>query len=515
MRTIAVINQKGGCGKTTTAVNLAATFADRRFRTLLVDADPQSHCAAALGVPEHQIDKDLTDALTTPPHAPLDRDRHTWRLARGLDLLPARTRLAGIEAARGGLADAPDRERRLAVAIRKLAGLAPTPPDDPELEPTARYDVAIIDCPPSIGLLTFNALVAATDILIPVETGFFALKGADKQLATIRSLSRRLGIRPRARLLPTLHHPDAPGSRRILEQLRQAHPDAVLPTVIRHDHALREAAAHAEPITVFAPASTGAHDYASLFEWLVQQADIDRATDRQMEDFERGIDPEPARHPEPVPLVTITAPRSSSPSTDTAPSGHTPSRQEDLARRARAMSAPPTGTPAPTAPQHAPAARPGSAVAVARKPDAFYRDFFTPARKALPARASARPVSTRAALARPVAIEASDPEPARPTTPSESIRRLLGVRRTSAGALFLQPASVGTSVAVAGTFNNWSPTRHPMRLNPELAVFELQIPLEPGTHEYRLIVDGVWQQDRYNPSTHSNSLGLENNVVRL
>lgn len=503
MRTIAVINQKGGCGKTTTAVNLAATFADRRFRTLLVDADPQSHCAAALGVPEHQIDRDLTDALAAPTQAPLDHDRHTWRLARGLDLLPARTRLAGIEAARGGLADAPDREHRLAYAIRKLAGLAPTPTEEAVDDTPARYDVVIIDCPPSIGLLTFNALTASTDIIIPVETGFFALKGADKQLATIRSLSRRLGIRPKPRLLPTLHHPEAAGSRRILEQLRQTHADAVLPTVIRHDHALREAAAHGEPITTFAPSSTGASDYASLFEWLVQEADIDRATDRQMEDFENGFVAMPAPEPACPPAVIVPRP------------SPVPSRREDLARRARAMSA--SHASAFATPPHT--SETGVATLKASPPqDAFFRQYFTPSRKALPAPQPATAPSIRslrATLSRPVAVEVIEAKPVRPVPTPVSVQRLFGVRRTSSGALFLQPGSMGTTIAVAGSFNNWSPTRHPMRLNPELGVHEVQIPLAQGRHEYRLVVDGVWRRDRYNHSKRPNSLGVDVNIIEL
>ncbi|MEL6740664.1 MAG: AAA family ATPase, partial [Planctomycetota bacterium] len=113
MRTIAIINQKGGCGKTTSAVNLAAVFASRGYRTLLVDMDPQSHCAAGLGVPEEQIERDIGDAMLTPATRALDATRLLWRIGRGFDLAPSRMRLAALEAARGGLADQPDKERRL------------------------------------------------------------------------------------------------------------------------------------------------------------------------------------------------------------------------------------------------------------------------------------------------------------------------------------------------------------------------------------------------------------------
>ncbi|MEO1718585.1 MAG: AAA family ATPase, partial [Planctomycetota bacterium] len=163
-------------GKTTLSVNLSAALAALGKRVLLVDLDPQSHCAAGLAIPEQRIDQDIADALVSD--TPLDKSRLVWSAGRNLDLIPSRTRLAGLEAARGGLATKPDKERRLARVLQPFA---------------TDYDVALIDCSPSIGLLTYNAITAATDILVPVETGFFSLQGAMKQAKTIESLERRLG----------------------------------------------------------------------------------------------------------------------------------------------------------------------------------------------------------------------------------------------------------------------------------------------------------------------------------
>ncbi|TVQ52776.1 MAG: hypothetical protein EA377_09380, partial [Phycisphaerales bacterium] len=143
MRTIALVNQKGGCGKTTTAINLAATFARRGVRTLLIDMDPQSHCAAGLGVPEAHIESGIAEAMLHENPATLDPEDYLWKVARNLDLIPSTTRLAGLEAPTGGLHQRPDRDRRLEYV---LCGLRD------------RYDLCLIDCPPTIGLLTFNAL---------------------------------------------------------------------------------------------------------------------------------------------------------------------------------------------------------------------------------------------------------------------------------------------------------------------------------------------------------------------
>lgn len=265
MRVIAIINQKGGCGKTTSAISLASVFARNNFRTLLIDLDPQGHCAAGLAVPESRLDLDIGDAMLLPAHQNIDCSRLLWRVARNLDLAPSRMKLAGLESPTGGLFQLEDKEHRLAQAIERINQAC-----------GSVYDVCLIDCPPSIGLLTYNALAAAKEVIIPVETSYFSLQGAARQMATIRSLTRRLGSRVKSRLLPTLHDPASPLARDLLDELRRLFPTQVIPQVIRYDVALKEATSFGQPIDDYAPDSPGAQDYAALGEWLIQHANLDR-----------------------------------------------------------------------------------------------------------------------------------------------------------------------------------------------------------------------------------------------
>jgi chromosome partitioning protein len=184
MRTIAIVNQKGGSGKTTTAINLAAAFAERGERVLLVDMDPQGHCAAGLGVPESRIEFGLAQALLCEPPGGSDPLGWLWEVSRGLRLAPCTVALAGLESARGGLASLADRDRRLARFLERVA---------------PNFDRCVIDCPPTIGYLTFNALRAADEALVPVETGYFALRGAERQIATIGALVEQAEAWRRAR----------------------------------------------------------------------------------------------------------------------------------------------------------------------------------------------------------------------------------------------------------------------------------------------------------------------------
>jgi chromosome partitioning protein len=256
MRTIAIVNQKGGCGKTTSAINLAGVFAASGYKTLLVDMDPQSHCAAGLAIPEQRIDVQIGDAMSAlGTSREVDLERLLWRVSRNLDLAPSTMKLAAVEAARGEMANKADAESRLAKVLQRLGN---------------RHDICFIDCSPAIGLLTYNALVAADEVIIPVETGFFSLQGATKQVNTIRSLGKRLGAAPVYRLLATLHNPESALACELLEELKRRFPGKVAPQVIRYDQRLRESASFGQPIIEYAPDSTGSEDYRGLAQWLAE-----------------------------------------------------------------------------------------------------------------------------------------------------------------------------------------------------------------------------------------------------
>ena len=164
MRTIAIVNQKGGCGKTTISINLSSALAERQQRTLLVDMDPQSHCAVGLAVPEEQIEQSIYDVLiSNSRNEPIRLSEILWQISDRLELAPASIDLSAFEQQMAGIAE---RECCLKKVVEKMK---------------AEFDYVVVDCPPAVGLLTFNALRAATDVIVPVETGYFAMQGLSRR----------------------------------------------------------------------------------------------------------------------------------------------------------------------------------------------------------------------------------------------------------------------------------------------------------------------------------------------
>ena len=268
MRTFAIINQKGGCGKTTTSINLAAALADSGSKTLLVDMDPQSHCALGLAVPESRIEQSIADILLDqssaggylqgPPTRFQFTDEHVtdaqgliWHVSQRLDLIPSTTQLAAVE---HRLASMPDRDLRLAKALTMLA---------------PRYDVCLIDCPPSIGLLTFNALRASREVIIPVEMGYFALHGAMKQAMTLQVLADRVRHEVGFYVLPTMHDDQTGLADQIVGELRRHFGQRVLDITIRYSLPLKEAASLGQPIGEYDPQCPAAQDYRDLAQYLM------------------------------------------------------------------------------------------------------------------------------------------------------------------------------------------------------------------------------------------------------
>lgn len=556
VRIITIINQKGGCGKTTTAINLSAGLARGGLRTLLVDLDPQSHCAVGLGVPENRIDQDISDVLVAPPSRPLEQDRLLWRVARNLDLIPSRMKLAGLEASRGGLADKPDKERRLAQILERLKD---------------QYDVAIIDCSPAIGLLTFNALAAAQLVLIPVETGFFSLQGATRQQSTVRTLAKRLGAEIPITFVATLHDEASTVSHDLLGELQRRFGHSLAPVTIRRDARIREAASFGQPAIEFAPNAPGSKDYLDLARFIAMKLSLRLSGAQSAAANESpapaSVSPTTNSSDSMLPGLqlieaqpSITTP--SGPfalSMTNAASGTSvggvglvePSRPLDIFTAPQVSPAVPTAsTPAAALAGGQPSA---AVIAAGLASAASLRDALlggesatpgatplatTPSSETSPGAETTEPVrpTSRAAelvyraqrLLKRVAGERLEEAPVR-TTPlqfeasvevkpdrgGEIDRRVLGVRQTSQGLLFVQPLSLGRKVSIAGTFNQWSTESHVLRRNDELGVFELCVAITPGTHQYRLVVDGQWTADPHNPRAELNPFGELNSVITV
>jgi chromosome partitioning protein len=562
VRTIAIINQKGGCGKTTTAINLAGVLARQGRRTLLVDLDPQSHCAAGLAIPEQRIDVQIGDAMLARPDQTIDWTRLLWRVSRHLDLAPSTVRLAGLESARGGLAGAEHSEHRLQGVLRRLAD---------------QYEFCVIDCPPNIGLLTFNALAAAGEVIIPVETAFFSLQGSGKQLATVRAVAKRLGTSPAVRVLPTMHDRHNPLASDVLEELTRRFGDALVPVVIRVDARLREAASFGQPIVDYAGESLGAQDYSALTAWLLSDA-------ARLSGRDTLGEPQPAGHKQPTPRpVVVDLPAATNPERHstfvtallgeaapaaragtTSPAGSMlrPTLVNAPGTQALHVSIPPALAAGLSAGQRAvgglgtvahvgtsPALNAGSSRVTISSPSGIPGDYAsvaaataveTPTATALLTRGGGQGLlveddadeiqtrlaeltdrlgrlAARAASLPPVDVDgaptASALLPALDTSGTALPATLLGARSTASGVLFVRPIAGAQSVCVAGDFNGWSPVATPLKASPSLGVFEGTIALPPGRHRYRLVVDGRWTHDEHNPHSEPNPFGELNSVV--
>ncbi len=248
MRTIVITNQKGGCGKTTTAVNLAAALAQKGQRVLIVDLDPQAHATLGLGYEPDSLDRTIYHSLAGK-QLPISRVIVSTKI-KDLDLAPSNVLLAKAEQELTNIAR---KEFILADQLRTIDG---------------RYDTCIIDCPPSLGLLTFNALVASTDVIVPVQVHYYALEGLKQLLETVKTARKRfypcsvkvLGI------LLTFVDSKAALSQQVEQQMRQFFGNLVFETVIRNTISLAEAPSAGESISTYAPESRGAADYMALAE---------------------------------------------------------------------------------------------------------------------------------------------------------------------------------------------------------------------------------------------------------
>ncbi len=253
MRIIAIVNQKGGCGKTTTAINLAACLAERGKRTLLMDLDPQAHTTVGLNIRPEELPTTLYDCLAQAFEGGQPLEWVMKSVSENLDLIPGHMNLSTLAER---LAGTPGREDRLDYLIQGI--------ENP-------FDFIIIDSPPTMGLLTFMTLKACHQVIIPVETSFFSLHGVGKLIETIGIYHKRLGHPIKIRVLVTAYDRRTRFAVEVLEEIRSHFPSETYQTVIRTNVKLREAASHGLPITRYNRRCNGFLDYLAVSDEVLSE----------------------------------------------------------------------------------------------------------------------------------------------------------------------------------------------------------------------------------------------------
>ena len=442
MKTIAVVNQKGGCGKTTISINLASALAEAGQRVLLVDMDSQSHCAVGLAVPEEQIEQSIYDVLISRSrNEPIKLTEILWQISDRLELAPASIDLSAFEQQMVGISE---RECCLKEALNDMKD---------------NYDYTIIDCPPAVGLLTFNALRAATDVIVPVETGYFALHGLSRQLETLTILCRRCSQQVNVKVLASMYDIRTKMAREILADLRSRFGDKMLNTIVSFNTKIKEASSFGQPVSEYDPASKGRKDFSALAEEI-----LGTQTKQLRNEFVNSLADQ---------LESISA------------------TAEELLKAAK----PPVKDIEP--------------VQVEQPEPTLSEDELTLVEEPI-----VLDLEEEIEVHEDRALEEPQAETSEKTTAAK-LSEYYGVSQINDAVVFVTLYPRAHSVQIAGDFNNWQPEQHVMDKVGDSGVWQTQMKLNPGRYRYRLVVDGQWQQDPYNELNELNPFGGFNSVIEI
>lgn len=470
MRTIAIINQKGGCGKTTVAINLASALAGNGLRTLLVDMDPQSHCAVGLAVPEEQIEQSIYDILISQArHEPVRLSEILWQISDKFELAPASIDLAAFDQQMSGIVD---RESCLKSVLAKIE---------------KEYDYTVIDCPPSVGLLTFNAIRAATDVIVPVEMGYFSLHGLSKQLETLNVLCRQCSQKINIMVLASMYDIRTKMGREILSEVRKHFSGKMFKTVIKFNTKLKEAASLGQPISEYDPASKGYKDFMSLADELI-------GTDTKMHRAELVSSLQ----------AKLDAISSSAEELLQSVKQHDAEKQKAAEKTASAPVEVKKETEVAVVSQD-----------VSEKTEVIKEtpevQFSSPFQEEI---LETQPVLIKTAQEpKQEIVELTNQQEKRDI--DRKIADFYGVRQTGDAVTFVTLYPRAANVQVAGDFNGWQPDKGQLQKVSENGIWQVKLPMASGKYRYRLVVDGQWQQDPYNENTEMNPFGEFNSVIEV
>ncbi|HZH35786.1 MAG TPA: AAA family ATPase [Flavisolibacter sp.] len=260
-RIIGVANQKGGVGKTTTAINLAASFAVLEFKTLLVDADPQANSTTGVGFDLQNVNQSLYDCMVNSSEG---RDVVLKTDIPNLDLIPSHIDLVGAEIE---MINYPNREGVLKNILESVRH---------------NYDFIIIDCSPSLGLITVNALTAADSVIVPVQCEFFALEGLGKLLNTIKIVQSRLNIELEIEgILMTMYDGRLRLCNQVVAEVRRHFEELVFTTIIHRNSRLSEAPSFGKPVILYDANSKGSMNYLNLAKEILQKNNLTKISQEE------------------------------------------------------------------------------------------------------------------------------------------------------------------------------------------------------------------------------------------